>query len=327
MPLALSTRWVARAVRVAPFAILIGAFVASTDAMSGATPVVQPPVTPPTPTDVEVRCVDDSLMKLKLLDERLTVITKYGKLEILAADIRRIEFATRVPTDVAERITLLISNLNHPDFEMREKAMAELRELRERAYFQLLKAVKHPDAEISRRAEESVRYLQQKLPAGQLEPRENDVITTDDSKISGKLVSPALRVQTLMFGEQTLRLTDVRSLRSMTAASIEEVANAPAGPANLMAYQNQFGKEVVFTVTGPQANGQQMAVWGTDIYTLDSNLGAAALHAGLVQAGQSSVVRVRVVASPQQFAGTLRNGVSTAPYATYPSGAFEFIRR
>src|SRR5882724_9793451 len=172
-----------------PFALVIGAFVASTHGMSGATPVVQPSPTRAAPTDVEVRCADDSVIKLKLLDERLDVVTRYGKLEIPAADIRRIEFATRVPTEVAERITLLISNLNHPDFEMREKAMAELRELRERAYFQLLKAVKHPDAEISRRAEESVRYLQQKLPAGQLEPRENDVITTDDCKITGKLVS------------------------------------------------------------------------------------------------------------------------------------------
>jgi hypothetical protein len=324
MPLTRSTWWVAH---FGPIALFSAAFIATTHGLSGVTPAALPQPTKPAATDVEVRCVDDSVVKLKLLDDRLDVVTKYGKLEIPAADIRRIEFATRVPPEVTERISLLISNLNHPDFEMREKAMAELREMRERAYFQLLKAIKHPDAEISRRADESVRYLQQKIPAGLLEHRDNDVIYTDDSKITGKLVSPALRVQTMMFGDQTLRLTDVRSLRSINGNPVEEVANAAAGPANMMAYQNQFGKELVFTITGPQPNGQGMSVWGTDIYTLDSNLGAAAVHAGMVQPGQAAVVRVRVIASPQQYAGSARNGVNSAPYAAYPSGAYEFVRR
>ena len=324
MPLARSARWVARSV---PFALFVGAFVATTHGLSGVMPVAQPPTTRATPTDVEVRCVDDSVMKLKVLDDRLDVVTRYGKLEIPVSEIRRIEFATRVPSEVAERITLLISNMNHPDFEMREKAMAELREFRDRAYFPLLKAVKHPDAEISRRAEESVRYLQKNLPAGQLEPRENDVIHTDDSKITGKLVSPSLRVQTSMFGEQSLRLSDVRSLRGMNAVAADDSANAAAAPTNLMAYQNQFGKEAAFSVTGTQPNGQGANVWGTDIYTLDSNLSAAAVHAGLVQAGQSGVVRVRVVASPQQYGGCVRNGVTSSPYGPYPAGAFEFVRR
>ena len=324
MPLARSTHRVARLV---PFALLVSAFVALAQGMSGATPVVQNAPTRPAPTDVEVRCVDDSIVKLKLLDERLDFVMKYGKLEIPVADIRRIEFATRVPSDVSERIALLISNLNHPDFDLREKATSELREQRERAYLPLLRAVKNSDAEISRRADESVRFLLQKVPAAQLEPRENDVIHTDDSKIVGKLVSPALRVQTSMFGEQTLRLSDVRSLRSTGSPSVEDLASAVAAPANMMAFQNQIGKELVFSVTGLQGNGQNLSVWGTDVYTLDSNLAASAVHAGVVQSGQAGVVKLRVVASPQQFNGTVRNGVITAPYGTYPSGAFEFVKK
>jgi hypothetical protein len=324
MPLARSTHWVSR---FAPFALLIGAAAAFTQGMSGATPAVQPSPTRAAPTDVEVRCVDDSVVKMKLLDERLEVNTRYGKLEIPAAEIRRIEFATRMPSEVAERITLLISNLNHPDFDLREKAMAELRDYRERAYFPLLKAIKNPDAEISRRAEESVRYLQAKLPAGQLEPRANDVIYTDDSKITGKIVLPTLRVQTMMFGEQTLRLSDVRSLRSSGVFAPDDAANAAPAPTNLMAFQNQIGKEAVFSVTAPSGNQQGTSVWGTDIYSLDSNLAAAAMHAGLLVPGQTSVVRIRVVASPPQFLGNTRNGVTSAAYGAYPAGAFEFVKR
>jgi hypothetical protein len=321
MPLARSTHRVAR---FAPLAVLVGGVIAVANSHSGASPVVQTSAAKATPTEVEVRCADDSTLKLKLLDDRLEVNTKYGRLEIPAAEIRRIEFATRIPSEVAERVALLISNLNHPDFDMREKAMTELRELRERSYAALVKAMKHADAEISRRAEESVRYLQQKVPAGQLEPRDNDVIYTDDCKITGKLATASLRVQTLMFGEQSLRLTDVRSLKSMTGNG--DTAVAGIAPTNMMTYQNQIGKEVAFTVTGP-TTGQGQSVWGTDLYTLDSSLGAAAVHAGFVQPGHSAVVRVRILASPQQFAGTTRNGISSAPYGIFPAGAFEFLRR
>lgn len=314
----------ARSLRFAPFALPIGLLVIC--GWSSARPAVQPAQPRPAPVEFEVRGMDDSTMKLKLLDERLEVITKYGKLEIPAADVRRVEFAARVPSDVTARISLLISNLNHPDFESREKATTELRDLKERAYPLLVKAMKNPDAEISRRAEESVKHLQQRIPAAQLEARELDVIHTDESKISGRLSAVSFRVQTAMFGEQSLRLSDLRSMKSSGTHTTEDGVNAAAAPGNLLAYQNQFGKELVFAVTAPQGNAQ-MNIWGTDTYTLDSNIAGAAMHAGLVQPGQAGVVRIRVVASPQQFTGSLRNGVTTSPYGTYPSGAFEFVKK
>jgi hypothetical protein len=317
----------ARSFRFAPFALPIGLAVASFYGLPAAIPAVQPAQPRSTPVDVEVRCLDDSTMKVKLLDERLEVVTKYGKLEIPAADVRRIEFAVRTPSEVTSRVNLLIANLNHPDFTMREKAMAELRDQKERAYPLLLKAIKNPDAEISRRAEESVKFLQQRVPAAQLEGRDQDVVHTDDSKITGRLSATSFRVQTSMFGEQTLRLSDVRSLKAGGSVNSEEVVNAAAAPGNMMAYQNQIGKELVFTVTAPQMNGQAPSVWGTDVYTLDSNLAGAAMHAGHVQPGQAGVVRVRVVTSPPQYTGSVRNGVTSSPYGTYPSGAFEFVKK
>lgn len=315
-------------VRATPAILLTAVLVLAIPESSATAPVSQPaPSKPPVATEVEVRCVDDSTLKLKVLDERLELQTRYGTLQVPVADVRRIEFATRTPPDVAERITVLISSLNHPDFEVRERTTSELRGYRERAYLPLLKAIKSSDAEISRRAEETVKYLQQKLPAGALEPRENDVLHTDDSKLTGKLTATVLRVQTLQFGEQNLRLADIRTLRSGSGLAAEDVVNAPTAPANLMAHQNQFGKELAFTVTGAQPGGQGTGVWGTDVYTLDSNLAAAAVHAGQVQAGQSGVVRIRIIASPPQFVGSFRNGVGSTPYGNYPAGAFEFIRR
>jgi hypothetical protein len=311
--------------RIAPVALtaLVLLYVGTT----AAAPVTTAPIVAAAGLEAEVRCVDDSVLKLKILDERLNVSTRYGSLQVPVADIRRIEFATRVTPEVAERVSLLISNLNHPDFDAREKATAELRELRERAYFPLLKAIKHQDPEISRRAEETVRYIQQKVPPGQLDVREYDVIYTDDSKFTGMIGSAILRVQTTMFGEQSLRLADIRSLKSGMSIAAEEVANAPAAPTNMMAFQNQFGKEVVFTVTGAQPGAQGTGVWGTDIYTLDSNVGAAAVHAGLVKPGSTAPLRLRIVTSPAQFVGSFRNSIGSTPYGTYPAGAFEFVKK
>lgn len=311
--------------RIAPVAL--AALALSYVAVSDAAPVTGTTVSAVAGTEVEVRCVDDSVLKLKLLDERLNISTRYGSLQVPVADIRRIEFATRVTPEVAERVSLLIANLNHPDFEAREKATAELRELRERAYFPLLKAIKHQDPEISRRAEETVRYIQQKVPPGQLDVREYDVIHTDDSKFTGMIGAAVLRVQTTMFGEQSLRLADIRSLKSGTSIAAEEIANAPAAPTNMMAFQNQFGKEMIFTVTGAQPGAQGTGVWGTDIYTLDSNIGAAAVHAGLLKPGSTAPLKVRVVTTPPQFVGSFRNGFGSTPYGTYPAGAYEFVKK
>lgn len=188
-----------------------------------------------------------------------------------------------------------------------------------------MKAVKNPDPEISRRAEESVKFIANRTALNKLEPREFDVIVTDDSKYTCTIISSSLRVRTAMFGEQTLRLTDVQTLRAGDTPGVTLV-NAPTAPVNLTAYQNQFGKTLAFVVTAPVENNQ-INVWGTDVYTLDSNLAMAAIHAGLLKLGQSATVQIRVVPSLQQFAASTRNNISSASYGTYPSGAFEFITK
>ena len=156
--------------------------------------------------------------------------------------------------------------------------------------------------------------VQARVPAGQLEPRENDVVYTDESKFSGKLTAQALRVNTSQFGDQQLKLADMRTLRSGAGVVAEELQNSPTAPANLMAFQQQYGKEMSFTVVGFTATGgQQASMWGTDVYTLDSHFAAAAVHAGVVKPGESAAVRVRIIQSPPQFVSSFRNGSTRLP--------------
>lgn len=282
----------------------------------------------PAGVEVEVRCIDDSTLKVRILDEKLELVTKYGFLQVSVADIRKIEFAPRCPPDVAEKIALAIARLGHADFATRERATAELKAYRERAYPFVLKTLKHDDPEVSRRAEEVVRAIQSRVPAALLEPRDHDVVYTDDSRISGRLTAESLRVVTSMFGEQTLKLADLRSLRGGAGLTADDAASAPPAPVNLSAYQQQWGKELTFLVTGQAGgNGPQANVWGTDLYTLDSNLAAAAVHAGVVRPGEAAVVRVRIVPSPPQFVPSTRNGIHSNGYGNYAAGAFEFVRK
>lgn len=315
-------------VRVAPLVLSVALLIAPPGS-AGPQPPQQPdPSKPRAAVDVEVKYIDESGMKLKLLDDKLEMSTKYGVLHIPVADVRKIDFASRVPPDVAEKVMLAIAKLNHPDFKVREAATAELKGYRERAYPLVLKAIKHDDPEIGRRADEVAKFIQNKVPAALLEARDSDVVHTDDSKITGRLTAEVLRVGTFQFGEQSLKLADLRSLRAGAQAASEEVAAAAQAPGNMSAYQQQFGKELTFAVTGfTPTPGANPSVWGTDQYTLDSNLAAAVVHAGLAKPGETVVVKVRVVQSPPQFVSSFRNNVNSTAYGNYPAGAYEFVRR
>jgi predicted nucleic acid-binding protein len=75
------------------------------------------------------------------------------------------------------------------------------------------------------------------------------------------------------------------------------------------------GRTALFEVTG-RTDG---SVWGTDVYTADSRLAVAVVHAGVVREGERGLVRVTVVGGADQaYVGTARNGVSSFDYPSYP---------
>lgn len=85
-------------------------------------------------------------------------------------------------------------------------------------------------------------------------------------------------------------------------------------PINMHGLCDVVGAVYYFRITGV-TEGQ---VWGTDTYTRDSILGAAAVHAGLLEPGATAVLRMTVVAPLDRYAGSTRNGVTTSDYAEFP---------
>jgi len=72
----------------------------------------------------------------------------------------------------------------------------------------------------------------------------------------------------------------------------------------------------------PQAVATSAAVWGVDVYTDDSAICRAALHAGAI-GPQGGVVTVLPEAGRASYPGSARNGVTTSSYGSW-GGSFRF---
>ena len=71
-----------------------------------------------------------------------------------------------------------------------------------------------------------------------------------------------------------------------------------------------IGKIYRITITGTTGG----AIWGTDIYTSDTYIPCAAVHAGFIANGETKEVYIKVVQGLNEYIGSTRNGVSTSGY-------------
>ena len=84
-------------------------------------------------------------------------------------------------------------------------------------------------------------------------------------------------------------------------------------PGSLEAYRGKIDKTFRFRVVG----NTEGRVWGTDVYTSDSWLATAAVHAGALQPGEQGVVEVTMLSGRPSYAGSTRNGVITGAWDAY----------
>lgn len=74
------------------------------------------------------------------------------------------------------------------------------------------------------------------------------------------------------------------------------------------------------------AGGKLEGAWGTDIYTDDSSICTAAVHAGLISAKDGGSVTIEMRPDAGQYAGSTRNGVRTGDWMEPWTGAYVFVR-
>lgn len=96
-------------------------------------------------------------------------------------------------------------------------------------------------------------------------------------------------------------------------------AAVTAAPANLVGYRNKVGSVYQFTVTGASRG----AVWGTDVYTDDSAVAVAAVHAGVLAAGETGTVTITILPGQSSYPASTRNGVSSSSWGAW-AGSYSF---
>ncbi len=88
---------------------------------------------------------------------------------------------------------------------------------------------------------------------------------------------------------------------------------AAEAPPHMLELCHDIGANYYFRVRG-ETEGN---VWGTNVYTGDSLLAVAAVHAGLVKAGETAVVKVTVVKPLSQYQGSVRHNVKSHDFGRY----------
>ncbi len=72
--------------------------------------------------------------------------------------------------------------------------------------------------------------------------------------------------------------------------------------------------------------GKPQGAWGTDVYTDDSSVCTAAVHAGLISVEDGGAVTIEMRPDVGQYGGSVRNGVRTGDWMEPWTGAYVFVR-
>lgn len=187
----------------------------------------------PSPNEVEVRFGDGSVVRMLLLQENLEIATRYGTLKVPAKEVQRIEFGVHIPEKINKQVEEAIKRLGSDTFKEREAAANDLVALGRNAYPALRLALKNNDLEVVRSAEAVLKRIREKVPAEQLEIKDQDVIQTLDFTIAGRIQTVSIQARSAHFGDIQLKITDLRAIRWMAASTEKEVgvdASIHGGP-------------------------------------------------------------------------------------------------
>ena len=109
------------------------------------------------------------------------------------------------------------------------------------------------------------------------------------------------------------QLDEALAIREQVWKLVGSLVEAQPDPGTLTTFRGQNGQSYCFEVTGRHSG----TIWGSGLYTDDSDLGTVAVHAGLLHEGQRGIVRVTLLPGNARYQGSSRNGITSSPYANW----------
>lgn len=224
----------------------------------------------PQPSFAEVRFSDGSVVKMTLKQDDIEVKTKYGKLSIPFADIRRVEFGLHVPPEMEQQIAKSIKGLGSEVYKERDSASKDLVGVGHFALPALQKAGKSSDQEVTYRAAGVIKQISERCSPELLKLREEDVIHTTEFTIVGKITSQSLKAHSPHFGEVSVKLSELRTMHvRQRGGKLDLVLDAAKHGSALDQWCDtgtmvDAGQRILVTSSGqvdlwPQGPGQYMA--------------------------------------------------------------------
>ena len=112
------------------------------------------------------------------------------------------------------------------------------------------------------------------------------------------------------------------SSNSSNTQNTPTASNTRVAPLNMKEYKGNNGSVYTFQVTG-KTSGR---IWGgsDNIYTDDSEIATAVVHAGVLSAGQSGTVRIKILSGRSSYPSLSRNGVKSIQYGSW-DGSYQIL--
>jgi hypothetical protein len=155
---------------------------------------------------------------------------------------------------------------------------------------------------------------------GAIKGHKSDVVHRAQGELTGTLEGDGLHTHYPGQTSRRYRFAELKKLIAMTKEQIRKYFTF-GDPGTLIPEHGEYGRKRRYRIAGT-AEGP---VYGTDVYSLESTVAAAAVHAGLVQVRKKADVVVEIIPSPAHFEGSTRNGVTSESAGEYSGGAFRFL--
>lgn len=139
-----------------------------------------------------------------------------------------------------------------------------------------------------------------------------DTTTTSTTEAADETTTTTEAEATTTTAEATTTTVDEE------AAALEEAWDATA-----VDLRDRVGDLVDFDCPGP-APEDLRNVWGSDPYTDDSSVCAAAVHAGVITTEDGGGVTIEVLGEQESYDASTANGVTTFDYGSWP-GSFRVV--
>lgn len=158
----------------------------------------------------------------------------------------------------------------------------------------------------------------------ELKRRQDDAQKTFENGAEALLEGTQKQLQTVQYqymesGNFDAAMAVFAQIAMLSTDEISEVEALP-NPGSLVGYE-QIGMVYHFRVVGEAGR----PVWGSGVYTSDSALATAAVHAGVIGLGESGIVSVEMVdMTNTPIVGSFENGIETSDWDHYSVG-FKFI--